>query len=192
MKLISGEKLIFADKIKKTNMFEWTQERTLVITNFAIYNIHKKDIKRQISIKDVGGISKTVPPSKVLEFTIHVPSTYDYRFESARRDIIVDVLKRLYLIEFKTNCPIYHIEAKDLKGFTTTEKDMKNKASRIPTKEYLSTSEDLIKLNAPTLTKQDTTNEDSVNNYAETQAIRALQVNDASFKSSNTDDDEDA
>lgn len=173
-------------------MFEWSQTRTFVITNFAIYNIHKKDIKRQISIKDVGGISKTVPPSKVLEFTIHVPSTYDYRFESARRDIIIDLLKRLYLIEFKTNCPIYHIEAKDLRGFTTTESDMKNKASRIPTKEYLSTSEDLIKLNAPTLSRHDTTNEDSVNNYAETQAIRALQINESSFTSSRTEDDEDA
>jgi hypothetical protein len=41
LKLISGEKLLFADKVKKTNMFEWTQERTLVITNVALYNIHK-------------------------------------------------------------------------------------------------------------------------------------------------------
>lgn len=46
MKLLSGEKLLFADKIKKTNMFDWTQERTLVITNQAVYNIHKKEVKR--------------------------------------------------------------------------------------------------------------------------------------------------
>lgn len=46
MNLLSGQKLLFADKIKKTNMFDWTQERTLVITNQAIYNIHKKEIKR--------------------------------------------------------------------------------------------------------------------------------------------------
>lgn len=65
----------------------------------------------------------------------------------------MDLLKRLYLIEFKSNCPVYHIEAKDLKDFTTTEKDMKNKSSRIPTKEYLSVSEDLLAIRAPTLTK---------------------------------------
>jgi len=41
MSLIGTEKLLFADKIKKTNMFEWTQERTFVITDEAIYNIHK-------------------------------------------------------------------------------------------------------------------------------------------------------
>jgi hypothetical protein len=33
MSLLKGQKLLFADKIKKTNMFDWTQERTLVITN---------------------------------------------------------------------------------------------------------------------------------------------------------------
>lgn len=80
MKLISGEKLLFADKVKKTNMFDWAQERTLVITNVALYNIHKATIKRQILIKDIGGLSKTVPPSKTLEFAVHVPSKYDYRF----------------------------------------------------------------------------------------------------------------
>lgn len=42
MQLINGERLLFADKIKKTNMFEWTQERTFVITHLGIYNIHKK------------------------------------------------------------------------------------------------------------------------------------------------------
>ena len=36
------DQLVYAAKVKKTNMFEWTQERTLVITNNALYNIHKK------------------------------------------------------------------------------------------------------------------------------------------------------
>ena len=33
--------LLFADKVKKTNKFYMTQERSLVITNKAIYNINK-------------------------------------------------------------------------------------------------------------------------------------------------------
>lgn len=125
MKLLSGEKLLFADKIKKTNMFDWTQERTLVITNQAVYNIHKKECKRQIHIRDIGGLTKTNPPSKSQEFVIHVPSSYDYRFSSTRRDEIIDVLKRLYLIEQKQNVPVFVTTTKDLKGFTTTERDMK-------------------------------------------------------------------
>ena len=79
-------------------MFDWTQERTFVVTHFAIYNIHKKTIKRKIYIKDIGGLTKTRPPSKSMEFAVHVPSHYDYRFSSARRDQILDLLKKLCII----------------------------------------------------------------------------------------------
>ena len=79
------DQLVYASKVKKTNMFDWTQERTLAITDNAIYNIHKHQIKRCIYIKDIGGMTKTVFPSKcTTEFTIHVPSTYDYRFVSEK------------------------------------------------------------------------------------------------------------
>lgn len=54
-----------------------------------------------------------------------MPSAYDYRFSSTRRDEIIDVLKRLYLIEQKQNVPVFVTTTKDLKGFTTTERDMK-------------------------------------------------------------------
>lgn len=57
----------------------------IAITNNAIINIHKKKIKRTIPISDIGGISKTVPPSRcTTEFAVHVPSSYDYRFSSEK------------------------------------------------------------------------------------------------------------
>lgn len=174
MKLISGEKLLFADKVKKTNMFEWTQERTLVITNHAVYNIHKKDVKRCILIRDIGGISKTVPPSKAIEFTIHVPTTYDYRFSSPHRDAIIDLLKRLVLIESRKNCPIYHITFKDLKDFTTTEDDMKKKISKHPTENYRALSEDILKLESVSLKKE--SEDETLSNYNEQQDLRSHQL----------------
>jgi hypothetical protein len=83
MGLIGSETLLYASMVKKINMYEWSQERMIAITDRAIYNIHKKKIKREIAIADIGGITKTVPPSKcVTEFTVHVPSSYDYRFAS--------------------------------------------------------------------------------------------------------------
>jgi len=75
------EQLLFSDKVKKINMFNWTQERILVITTEKIYNIKKTKAKRKIRIADLGGISKTL---KGVEFTLHVPSAYDYRFLSER------------------------------------------------------------------------------------------------------------
>jgi hypothetical protein len=56
-------------------------------------------------IEDIGGITRTVPPSKLLEFTVHVPIKYDYRFTSNRRDEIIDLIKRLYICIKGTNCP---------------------------------------------------------------------------------------
>ena len=40
--------LIYACMLKKINQFEWSQERMMAITNNAIFNIHKKKIKRVI------------------------------------------------------------------------------------------------------------------------------------------------
>ena len=50
MELLQGERLIFADQIQKTNMYGWTQERTFVLSDAGIYNIHKKEVKRKILI----------------------------------------------------------------------------------------------------------------------------------------------
>jgi hypothetical protein len=47
-------------------------------------------------------MTKTVPPSKcATEFTVHVPSAYDYRFVSEKREEIMDVLKRVYFFSKK-------------------------------------------------------------------------------------------
>jgi hypothetical protein len=48
MQLIGGDTLIYACMLKKINQFEWSQERMMAITNNAIFNIHKKKIKRVI------------------------------------------------------------------------------------------------------------------------------------------------
>jgi len=144
----------------------------LVISNQCVYNIHKKEIKRTIYIKDIGGLTKTIPPSKAQEFTIHVPSAYDYRFSSARRDDIIDLVKRLYLISEKKNCPVYHTTNKDLKDFTTTEKDMKKGLSKLPTDNFRADSEDLLSLATPALVKSDTTITDNIDNFESNAQIR--------------------
>ena len=75
--------LIFASKVKKINHFGMNQERTIAITDKAIYNIHKGKIKRSIMMNDCTALTKTVEPSKCkTEFTLHVQRTYDYRFIS--------------------------------------------------------------------------------------------------------------
>lgn len=100
---------MFADKVKKTNMFNWTQTRTLVITKQAVYNIHSGKVKRCIQIKDIDGISKLTDPTAIKEFAVHVPSSYDYRFITDRRDQIIELLKRIWFNIKGENVPMYHI-----------------------------------------------------------------------------------
>ena len=128
-----GETFLFSDKIKKTNMYEWTQERTLIVTSHNIYNIHKKVIKRTIAIVNINGMTKTVLPSKcTTEFTIHITGEYDYRFLSPRREEIMTLIKKLYIVHKNQNCPIFAVTSKDLKEYTTTEKDFKKGTDRHP------------------------------------------------------------
>ena len=78
---------MFADKVKK--VANTKQDIALVITKRGVYNIDGKSIKRKLEFKDFSGISKTVLQTNLTEFTIHVPSDYDYRFvveSSMKRD----------------------------------------------------------------------------------------------------------
>jgi len=76
MKLLVGARFFYADKMKKINsdkIFGKTQERTLVITDWGIYNIHGGEIKRAIDFAEMSALIKCVTPStNKTEFTVQV------------------------------------------------------------------------------------------------------------------------
>ena len=45
VKLIGDEELLFTDKLIKINRYNYSQERNILITNKAIYNLKKKSKK---------------------------------------------------------------------------------------------------------------------------------------------------
>ena len=51
------EPILFSDKIIKKNRFGFNQERNLIITNKALYNLKKKDLKRRILLNMIRGIT---------------------------------------------------------------------------------------------------------------------------------------
>ena len=61
-----------------------------------------------------------------------------------RREEILDVLKRVFYVKKQKNVPIFYCTSKDLREFTTTEKDMKKEINRFPTPNYRTTEEDLF------------------------------------------------
>ena len=60
-----------------------------------------------------------------------------------RREEIIDVLKRCFYVLKRKNLPIFGTDAKNLKEFTTTERDMNKGMSRFPTQNYRKPAEDL-------------------------------------------------
>lgn len=82
---------------------------------------------------------------------MHVPLEYDYRFETKKREQIIDLLKRLWFNIHGENMPLFGIPKphKDLRDFTTTEKDMKRKQSRHPTNDYRLLAEDIFEVSGP-------------------------------------------
>lgn len=94
--------------VNKFNKRGKRQERTLLITSKALYNISRQNlitqaiswlssslsIKRRIDIAKITGITVSDLSG---EFVIHVPDEYDYRYSSSeRRDRILQMICRSY------------------------------------------------------------------------------------------------
>ena len=90
------------------------QERSLLITSKAIYNVNKQDflanfisvfnsnfaIRRKIDITKLVGVTVSELSS---EFVIHVQGEYDYRYASPdKRDRILTMLCRSYYLNVKS------------------------------------------------------------------------------------------
>lgn len=92
--LLNNERVYFKNKIIKFNDFNRSQERTIVITSNAIYNIKKETkIKRRIPLDNLDGFTISNSSS---EFLIHIKNEDDYRFLSFEyRSQIIDIILTL-------------------------------------------------------------------------------------------------
>jgi len=86
----------FSDFVMKINKREKEQTRVLLITNKAVYNLMPNNYgkcKRRIAIDEIASVTGS---SVSDEFVLHVPAEYDYRFKSAKKEVICKVLQDLY------------------------------------------------------------------------------------------------
>lgn len=104
-----------------------SQERNLLITNKAIYNLKKKDLKRRIEITTLKGITC----SKITEeFVVHgMDLEYDYNYISNKRKIIFKALAESYLTLRNTELLFCELEEKSLKNYVTLKAEKKKDLS---------------------------------------------------------------
>jgi len=97
-------KVIFSELVKKVNLRNKIQERVLLMTDKAIYNLErfpkpKKGLnfsfKRRIDLNSISHISLSKYADNF--FIIHIPTEYDYVYESPKKTILLTLLNQ----EFK-------------------------------------------------------------------------------------------
>ena len=91
-KLVNNEEIFLSCLVTKYNDLGYRQERSLVLTSNAIYNIKRSQIKRRIPYEDLESITLSTLSS---EFVLHVKQAHDYRLLSFKKKnlIIEQILK---------------------------------------------------------------------------------------------------
>jgi len=126
------ENFILSDKVYKKNHYGIYQTRNIVITNKAIYNLKKKQLKRRIDFKTIAGITFS---SISEEFIIHCnDDEYDYHFYSKDKKEIIEAIIKYYYNETNDEIKLFLINEKNLSNYVTTKKEkMKNsKITKMP------------------------------------------------------------
>jgi hypothetical protein len=88
----ADEKIEIAVNVVKINRKRTKQQRTLVITNVAVYNLKSKRLKHCRRRIPISSISHVTISATSEECVIHVDKSHDYRFLSHRRDELVEIL----------------------------------------------------------------------------------------------------
>ena len=123
LSIINKEILYYSNKIIKINHFNISQDRFIVLTDEALYNFHKKKLKRKIKFDQIRGITYS---KQNTEFVIHGnDDEYDYQYQSNERFIILRYIVKFY--EEQTNKPlkICEVNEKSLKNYVTGKKEKK-------------------------------------------------------------------
>ena len=126
------EEIQFSDRIKKVNKNGWKQDRNIIITDSAIYNLKKTNLKRRIDYKTIMGITLSKFSD---EFVIHCEDIdYDYHYISSRKKIIIEIIAKNYEAIKEEELKLFEIGVKNLNTFVTTkkEKEKQQNLSRMP------------------------------------------------------------
>jgi len=121
------EEIQFSDKINKINKYNWWQERNIIITDKAIYNLKKLSLKRRIDLKTLIGI--TISKNSE-EFVLHCKNIdYDYHYSSPRRKIIIEIISKNYEINVEQEIKLFELMDKNLNDYVTSKEEKEKQIS---------------------------------------------------------------
>ena len=130
--ITKSEVIDLSDKIIKINKYGFKQERTIIITNEAIYNLRKTALRRRIDLKYIMGVTISKTSN---EFVIHCKEDeYDYHYVSPKRSTILEILGKQFYNKKNEDLKLFIFNVDSLSTFVTYKKDkIKNKIfTRMP------------------------------------------------------------
>ena len=142
-KFIRDEVILFSDTLTKINRYGYHQERNILITNKAVYNLKKKELKRRFETANIKGMSCT---ADTYEFVIHcIDFEYDYNYISPRRKKIIQYINQGYEMNLNKELPLCILDLKSLTTVVTNKNEKKKdvnfsrmpESNRVSVKEYL-------------------------------------------------------
>lgn len=127
LSLIKDETLYYSNRIQKINHYNISQERFLVLTTEALYNLQKKKLKRRIRYEEIKGITFTKLSS---EFVVHgCEGEYDYHFQTPDKNALICLIAKFYEDQTNSNIKICEVQEKSLKNYVTGKKEKKKDGS---------------------------------------------------------------
>ena len=123
--MIGHEDIYFSDKIIKihSGIFNSRQERNILITNLAFYNLKGKEKKRKIEISDLTGVTIS---SQTDDFIIHgKDEEYDYLLSTPNRFKFIEILETVHESATNTELLFAIKNEKDLTKYIVGKKERK-------------------------------------------------------------------
>ena len=142
-KEIGDETIYFSDKLRKIrqSLFNSQQERNILITNKAIYNLKGKKVKRRIELAKIKGITI----SKLSDqFILHGnEEEYDYLLLSDKRFQIVKTLQTLFNLLTNKDLIFTIKNEKELKKYKVGKEERKKQSTlfKLDPKDFMSIRE---------------------------------------------------
>ena len=116
-----NEPIQLSDKIIKINKYGFKQERNIIITDEAVYNLKKTALRRRIDIKMIMGITMSKTSNA---FIIHCKETeYDYQYVSPKRKIVLEILGKQFFNKKNEELKLFILNVDSLSTFVTYKKD---------------------------------------------------------------------
>jgi len=127
LSVLKKEKLYYSDVITKINHYGLSQERSIILTDVALYNMKKKNLKRRMPYKEILGITFSNVSN---EFVVHGnQSQYDYHYNSKDKNLIISLITYFYDEQNNSLLKLCEVSEKSLKNFVTGKKEKQKDCS---------------------------------------------------------------